>query len=107
MNQKLEQGNLKLTVRMSSDLYAAGKLVCSWALLIGSEALFCLFGFLIFSALNMLPRDLVYYPVCGLGGGTVTQQFVSFSIKKDTYFMWYVIFLSLFPYRETLFACKN
>lgn len=74
MNRKLEQGNLKLTVRMSSDLYAAGKLVCSWALLIGSEALFCLFGFLIFSALNMLPRDLVYYPVCGLGGGTFTME---------------------------------
>jgi hypothetical protein len=34
----------------------------------------------------MLPRDLVYCPVCGFGVGTVTQQFVSFSIKKDTYF---------------------
>lgn len=69
---------------------------------------FFFFFFLIFSALNMLPRDLVYYPVCGFGVGTVTQQFVSFSIKKDTYFMWYVIFLSsLFPGGETLLACKN
>lgn len=98
MNRKLEQGNLKLTVRMSSDLYAAGKLVCSWALLIGSEALFCLFGFLIFSALNMLPRDLVYYPVCGLGGGTVTQQFVSFSIKKTLHVICH-LFIIIVPTR--------
>lgn len=49
----------------------------------------------------MLPRDSVITQFVDLEGRNVTRQFDSFSIKKDTSFMWYVIFYkSVFLYGE-------